>query len=55
MILSEPHCPSIFVTNTQSIFPKFDELRLSVATFRVDMSIVTEAWLHDKLDDKVLS
>lgn len=28
-----PYCPSIFLTNARSIFPKLDELRLSVSAF----------------------
>ena len=54
MILSGPRCPSLFVTNARSILPKIDELRLSVSTLRADVTIVTESWLHDKIEDDLL-
>ena len=45
----------MLVTNARSIFPKIDELQLFVSTFHVDMTIITESWLHNKIDDDVLT
>ena len=50
-----PSCPSIFLTNTRSILPKLDELRLCVTSMQADIVIVTESWLSNDVTDDLLS
>ena len=42
------------MTNARSIFPKLDELRLSVAALGAQVIIVTESWLSSDIDDDIL-
>ena len=46
--------PSIFLTNARSVFPKIDELRVSVDALAADLIAITESWLHDDIYDDLL-
>lgn len=49
-----PVCPSIYLTNARSIFPKMDDLRASISIYGADVVIITESWLNDDVSDNLL-
>ena len=50
---SSPY-PSFFLTNARSVFPKIDELRVTVAALRADVVAITRSWLNHDINDKLL-
>ena len=55
ILTTNPRFPSVFLTNARSVFPKMDELRLTVLSLRADVVIVTESWLNNDLNDELLT
>lgn len=46
---------SVLYYNARSLFPKFDELLLTVNTRKPDIVCVTESWLNDDILDSEIS
>lgn len=42
------------MSNVRSVFPKIDELRLSISCLNVDIIVITESWLNDNISDDLL-
>mgnify|MGYP001792690292 CR=1 FL=1 len=47
--------PSFILMNARSLFPKMDELTVLLPNNPVDLAAFTESWLHDGIDDRLLS
>lgn len=46
--------PSIFLSNVQSLLPKFDEICTFASTERPDVMIFCETWLNETIENKLI-
>ena len=49
-----PVAPSLLLFNARSIWPKFDEFCLTILKFKLEIVLMTETWLTDRVDDNFL-
>lgn len=47
--------PSFYMANARSVRDKLDELTAQLLTFHMDIAIITETWLHDYIDNNILT
>ena len=46
--------PSFYMTNARSVTKKFGELTAQLLTAHMNITIITESWLHDQIDSNFL-
>ena len=47
--------PTFYLVDERSLDNKFEELTAQQLTIPTDIAVITESWLHDRIDDSVLN